>query len=192
MRKSELRKLYLVKRTGLSASDVAAMSTAIADSFFFTINPAALKTLHCYLPIEKFNEPDTKLILQRIWQEFPELTTTVPRIDFSTGELTSVVYSSTCPVMQNKWGVVEPEGGTVVHPEAIDVAIVPLLCIDERGFRVGYGKGFYDRMLATCRSNCLKVGLSFFDPVDTIEDINEYDIPLDICVTPSRTFSHSK
>lgn len=159
------------------------MSTSIADTFFFTLNLGAIKALHCYLPIDKFNEPNTKLIFERVWQEFPELTTTVPRIDFATGELSSVVYSSTCPVMQNKWGVNEPEGGTVVNPEAIDVAIVPLLCFDERGYRVGYGKGYYDRLLANCRPNCMKVGLSFFPPIETIEGVHEHDVPLDLFIT---------
>ena len=188
MTKAELRKLYLDKRSVMSAGEAAAMSTAITDAFFFTINLAAVRNLHCYLPIEKFGEPNTKLILERVWQEFPELTTSVPRIDFATGELSSVVYSSTCPVVQNKWGVNEPEGGTVVHPEAIDLAIVPLLCFDERGFRVGYGKGYYDRFLAKCRPNCLRIGLSFFPPVENIGDANEYDVPLDLFVTAEEVY----
>jgi 5-formyltetrahydrofolate cyclo-ligase len=79
-----------------------------------------------------------------------------------------------------------------VNPEAIDTAIVPLLCFDERGYRVGYGKGYYDRFLAKCRPNCLKIGLSFFEPVENIDDINEYDIPLDLCIAPDRTITFSK
>jgi 5-formyltetrahydrofolate cyclo-ligase len=66
--------------------------------------------------------------------------------------------------------------------------IVPLLCFDRRGHRVGYGKGFYDRYLQKCRPDCIKAGLSFFDPVDLIDDTYADDIPLDICVTPSETF----
>lgn len=192
MTKSELRQIFLAKRTALSDREVAAMSTSIADTFFFTVNVAAVRNLHCYLPIEKFSEPNTKLIFERVWQEFPEATTTVPRIDFATGELSSVVYSSTCPVVQNKWGVNEPEGGTVLHPEAIDVAIVPLLCFDERGFRVGYGKGYYDRFLAKCRPSCIKVGLNFFAPVEKIENVNEYDVPLDIFVTPENVYRRNE
>ena len=188
MTKSELRKNYLDLRSELSADEVASMSTSITDAFFFTINLAAVRNLHCYLPIEKFGEPNTKLIFERAWQEFPDLITTVPRIDFATGELASVVYSSTCPVVQNKWGVNEPEGGTVVHPEAIDLAVVPLLCFDESGFRVGYGKGYYDRFLAKCRPNCLKIGMSFFPPVEKIEDTEEYDVPLDMFITPEEIY----
>lgn len=164
------------------------MSTSIAETFFFTINLGAIRNLHCYLPIEKFNEPNTKIIFERVWQQFPKSTASVPRIDFATGELSSVVYSSTCPLMRNRWGVNEPEGGTVMHPEAIDLAIVPLLCFDETGFRVGYGKGYYDRFLAKCRPNCLKVGLSFFPAVEKIEDTDEYDVPLDLFITPEDIY----
>jgi 5-formyltetrahydrofolate cyclo-ligase len=188
MTKSELRKQYLEKRAGLSASEVSSMSTSISDAFFFTVNLAALQNLHCYLPIDKFNEPDTRVIFERVWREFPELTTTVPRIDFATGDFASVLYSSTCPIVQNKWGVNEPEGGTVVHPEAIDLAIVPLLCFDEAGFRVGYGKGYYDRFLAKCRPDCLKVGLSFFPPIEEIGNIHEDDVPLDLFITPQDIY----
>jgi 5-formyltetrahydrofolate cyclo-ligase len=188
MTKSELRKEYLEKRAVLSANEVASMSTSISDAFFFVVNLATVRNLHCYLPIDKFNEPDTRVIFERVWQEFPELITTVPRIDFATGELASVLYSSTCPIVQNKWGVNEPEGGTVVHPEAIDLAIVPLLCFDEAGYRVGYGKGYYDRFLAKCRPNCLKVGLSFFPPVEKIEDTDEFDVPLDLFTTPEDIY----
>jgi 5-formyltetrahydrofolate cyclo-ligase len=188
MTKTELRKLYLEKRADLSANDVVSMSIVVADTFFFTVNIAAIRNLHCYLPIDRFNEPDTKLIFERVWQEFPEIITSVPRIDYATGELASVVYSSTCPVVQNKWGLSEPEGGTVLHPEAVDLAIVPLLCFDERGFRVGYGKGYYDRFLAKCRPNCLKVGLSFFPPVDEIEELHENDVPVDLFITPQDVY----
>ena len=188
MTKTEIRKLYLEKRAELSTSEVAAMSIAIADTFFFAINVAAVRNFHCYLPIDKFNEPNTKLIFERVWQEFPEIVTSVPRIDYATGELASVVYSSTCPVVQNKWGLSEPEGGTVLHPEAIDLTIVPLLCFDELGFRVGYGKGYYDRFLAKCRPNCSKVGLSFFPPIEKIEETHEFDVPLDLFITQEQIY----
>lgn len=164
------------------------MCKAIADRFFASVEIASIKVLHCYLPIEKFNEPDTRLIFARLWSDHSSVTTTVPRIDFATGELQGVVYSPTCPVVQNKWGVNEPEGGTVVSPLDIDVSIVPLLCFDEAGFRVGYGKGYYDRFLAKCRPNCLKVGLSFFPPTEKIEDTNEYDVPLDQCITAEQIY----
>ena len=65
---------------------------------------------------------------------------------------------------------------------------MPLLCCDRRGFRVGYGKGFYDKFLSRCRPDCLKIGLSFFEPTEIIADINDYDVKLDYCVTPENRY----
>jgi 5-formyltetrahydrofolate cyclo-ligase len=68
------------------------------------------------------------------------------------------------------------------------MVLVPLLCADPSGHRVGYGKGFYDRYLAKCRPGCLKIGLNYFAPVDQGFDADEHDIRLDACVTPELTY----
>jgi len=62
--------------------------------------------------------------------------------------------------------------------------LVPLLCFDRRGHRVGYGRGYYDRFLARCRHDCKKIGLSFFEPLAEIDDVHEGDVELNYCVTP--------
>jgi 5-formyltetrahydrofolate cyclo-ligase len=89
----------------------------------------------------------------------------------------------------NQWGITEPEYGKEVPPQLIDVVIVPLLAFDTRGNRLGYGKGFYDRFLAECKADVLKIGVSYFEPEQAFEEVDEYDIPLDICVTPERVWS---
>jgi len=66
--------------------------------------------------------------------------------------------------------------------------LVPLLSFDKKGFRVGYGKGFYDRFLMQCKSDCIKIGLSYFDPIDVIDDADEFDVPLDFCITPQKVY----
>jgi len=70
--------------------------------------------------------------------------------------------------------------------ELIDIALVPLLCFDLIGHRVGYGGGYYDKFLAACRPDCKKVGLSVFDPVESISDIEPHDVRLDFAITPDR------
>ena len=64
----------------------------------------------------------------------------------------------------------------------------PLLAYDKNGNRVGYGKGFYDKFLAECNPNTIKIGLSFFEPEELISDINTSDVQLNYCVTPNKTF----
>jgi 5-formyltetrahydrofolate cyclo-ligase len=66
--------------------------------------------------------------------------------------------------------------------------LVPLLAFDESGYRVGYGKGFYDRFLQQCRKDVLTVGFSYFDAIDKIEDTHQFDVPLNYCITPHRIY----
>ncbi|MFZ0597958.1 MAG: 5-formyltetrahydrofolate cyclo-ligase, partial [Flavobacterium sp.] len=70
----------------------------------------------------------------------------------------------------------------------IEVVFVPLLAFDNVGNRVGYGKGFYDKFLAQCKPRTIKIGLSFFEAENQIDDVFESDVKLDYCVTPEKIF----
>lgn len=100
----------------------------------------------------------------------------------------AVIFDEDQPVEFNAFGIAEPIGTELVQPEEIDLVIIPMLAFDRKGNRVGYGKGYYDRFLCRCRRDCLKVGLSFFDPVDEISDVHPGDVRLDMCLTPERIF----
>lgn len=188
MTKSELRKAYLEKRRALSPGEVAAMSARIAERFFAEIDLASVRVLHTFIRIPKFNEFDTSNIYFRIWHDRLDITTCSPRIDKGSDELESFAFDQETEFVESSWGIREPAGTETVEPEEIDLVVVPLLCFDENGHRVGYGKGYYDRFLARCRPDCLKVGVSLFPPVETIEDIHSADVPLDICITPDRNY----
>jgi 5-formyltetrahydrofolate cyclo-ligase len=75
-----------------------------------------------------------------------------------------------------------------VDADQLDMVFVPLIAFDEQGYRAGYGKGFYDRFLATCRPDCIKVGFSYFAAVDRLEDRHQFDVPLDLCITPHNAY----
>ncbi|HEX8461529.1 MAG TPA: 5-formyltetrahydrofolate cyclo-ligase, partial [Segetibacter sp.] len=70
----------------------------------------------------------------------------------------------------------------------IDLVFVPLLAYDKRGYRVGYGKGFYDRYLSLCKPEVLKVGFSYFGPEESIDDTHQFDVPLNYCITPDNIY----
>lgn len=89
---------------------------------------------------------------------------------------------------ENKFNILEPVSNEVITPQLIDVVFVPLLAFDSKGFRVGYGKGFYDRYLPLCAEDVVKIGFSYFEAIDAIEDVNEYDVPLNYCITPMRVY----
>lgn len=175
--------MYLAKRRKLSGDERARRSIAISNLFFENFDLGAARNLHLFIPIEKFHEIDTWPIIRRLWAEFPSIRTFVPRVDFKSCELESVRFTKDSELAENAWGICEPTGGEIIEPGEIDMVLVPLLCFDKRGYRVGYGKGFYDRFLSKCRQDCQKIGLSYFPPIDEIIDAGEKDLALDCFVT---------
>lgn len=192
MLKSELRKIYLEKRKEFSPEEVKEKTVQVGELFFQSFDLAKIDYLHSFLPIEKFNELDTRLILHRIWFEHAHIETLVPRINFETGALENLMFTPVTELIPNAWMIHEPVHNELVGSEKIDLIFVPLLAFDRRGNRVGYGKGFYDKLLKTCRADCLKIGLSHFPPVEEIADINEFDVLLDYCLTPDEVFKFSE
>ncbi len=186
MTKSDLRRIFLERRKALSPAELGEKSRRIAELFFASIDLSKTKLLHTFIPLESRAEVDTSLITHGVWARWPEIEIAVPRVNFKTDELESLAYTTEVELCENAWGIREPVGGEMIDPQTIDVVLVPLLCFDERGYRVGYGKGYYDRFLKSCRPDCLKIGLSIFPPVDRIEDVHSGDVPLDLAVTPEK------
>lgn len=184
MRKSELRKICLAKRKALSAETAAEKSLQIAERFFREFDLNKINYLHGFLPIERFHEIDTRLIFHRVWFEFAHIETVVPRINFKTDELENLMFTPVTELVQNAWMIHEPAHNELIETAKLDLILVPLLAFDGDGNRVGYGKGYYDRLLKNCRADCLKVGLSYDQPIEKIEDVNENDVKLDCCLTP--------
>lgn len=172
----------------LSTSDRESLSKQISDNFFLNFDLSRLNTLHCFLPIQKFQEVDTMHIFERIWQDFPFIQTFVPRINFEKNLIENVEFKRSSLLKKNKWDILEPENGKKIQTYNIDLVITPLLCFDKTGHRVGYGKGFYDNFLKDCKKDCIKVGISFFGPIEKILDVNEDDIKMDYCITPEKVF----
>jgi 5-formyltetrahydrofolate cyclo-ligase len=186
MTKDELRKIYLAKRKALSESDRLDLNKAICDLFFKTMDLSFVKVIHIYLPIESKQEPNTWLIIDRIQKEFPNILISIPKIQ--NDQMESFYFEDLHQLEKNNWGILEPKLGVSTPINKIDLVIVPLLAFDKFGHRIGYGKGFYDRFLKGCRSDCRKIGLSLFQPEEKIEDIDQLDVPLDMAFTPKEVF----
>lgn len=142
--------------------------------------------LHTYLPIIKNKEPNSLLVIDYLKIVWPEINLVVPKSDLKTNLMTHHLLAEGQELILNKWNIEEPVGGRLISEQLIDVVLLPLLAFDRYGTRVGYGKGYYDKFLASCRPDVKKVGLSIFDPIDKITDIEPHDVPLDLCITPSK------
>ena len=111
-----------------------------------------------------------------------------PKSNFEDNSMEALLINESTVYKTNKYLITEPKEGVVLQPTTFDIVFVPLFVCDENGFRVGYGKGFYDKYLANCREDCVKIGFSYFEPIQKIEDVNEFDIPLNMCITPNNVY----
>jgi 5-formyltetrahydrofolate cyclo-ligase len=183
MTKQELRKLYLQKRKELSEAEYLALNHRLTEVFFSSIDLSFIKVLHTFIPVVEKREPDTWLIIDRIRREFPHIRLSIPRVNTKTDQLENFYFEGLHQLKKNSWGILEPEQGIPTPPEKIDIVLVPLLAFDKSGNRVGYGKGYYDRFLATC-TQARSVGVSLFSEPVIIEGLHEADKPLDHVLTP--------
>ncbi len=183
--KTELRKRYKTLRTQFTSEARDSMSMSIANHAL-QLPIWQYAYYHIFLPIEKQKEVDTGYLLSILHGRDKEVV--IPKSDFSTLALTSILLTENTHIQENEFGIPEPIDGLTVPENAIDVVFVPLLAFDKQGNRIGYGKGFYDRFLSECRKDVVKVGLSFFDAEEHIE-VSKEDVPLNFCVTPDKTYN---
>ena len=147
-----------------------------------------IHSLLSYWPIEENNEPDTHLFTEFLKFKNPELQVGYPVADFETGIMKAAATDIDTPFTKKELNIYEPESDDIIEADELDMVFVPLLAFDTRGYRVGYGKGFYDKYLDGCRSDCIKVGFSYFGPVSSIDDHHEFDVPLHLCITPQTIY----
>lgn len=185
MQKAEIRKIYKAKRLALAPEQYESYNKAISQLFWETVDLTSVRCIHCYLPVVSRKEVNTFLIIDRILEEFAQIRLLVPKI--LEGEMVAKTYTNGIALEVNSFGVLEPKGHQV-SLDIPDLVIAPLLAFDPHGYRVGYGGGYYDKYFASLPANVLKVGLSFFPSTAQIEDLDEFDIPLDFCITPEKVY----
>jgi 5-formyltetrahydrofolate cyclo-ligase len=189
MTKKELRIKYKKLRLSLDKNAIDEMSIAIANQILkFDIWNKTY--FHIFLPIETQNEVNTEFILHLLQGKDKEIV--ISKSNFETLEMTHYLLTDNTKIKKNNYDIPEPIDGSDTSGEVpvskIDVVFVPLLAFDTNGNRVGYGKGFYDKFLSSCKPEAIKIGLSFFEPEELISDVFENDIKLNHCVTPAKIY----
>jgi len=186
MLKKALRTKYKSLRNQLSEIEIDDKSLAIANEILKL--PIWEKTyFHLFLPITDHKEVNTEFILHLLSGKDKEIV--ISKSDFQTRNMTHFLLTDNTRIKKNEYNIPEPVDGLEVPSTKIEVVFVPLLTFDKKGHRVGYGKGFYDKFLAECKPETIKIGLSFFDPEESISDVFESDVLLDYGVTPNTIYS---
>ena len=187
MTKQQLRDIYKQKRLELSASDHSKLDDLLLIQFQ-RLSFEGIQMVLSFWPMEDRGEMNTHLYTRYLSHLIPGVQICYPLIDTSSNYMQAIKVDDDTDFEENKYGITEPANGHEVDPKEIDMVLIPLFAFDKEGNRVGYGKGYYDRFLKTCRPTVVKVGLSYFDIVDEIEDADQFDVPLTYCITPQKVY----
>jgi len=157
------------------------MDEAIANHLVTLPEVISAHHIHLYLSITAFAEVDTALIVDGLTAMHKRLS--VPVVQ--NGDLLSVLYHKGDALRTAQFGQPEPEVRSVVDESDLDLVLLPLLAFDSRGYRLGYGKGFYDRFLQRLGKRGVRpfrAGLSYFrQKIDTLP-VDPWDESLDAVV----------
>lgn len=186
MNKSVLRAEYLKKRMDLTQDEIILKNNAILENLNLLLSGKEIETIHLFLPQHGKVEIDTWQIISFLQQYYPKIQIAVPRVIPGTKEMEHFLLTPKTKLIQNRWKIPEPDPETSlkIEPQTLDAVLIPLLAFDNKGFRVGYGGGYYDRFLVQCRPDVIKIGLSFFAVIGQIDDLGSFDVAMNYCVTP--------
>ena len=174
--KKTIRKEFKAKRELLKKTDLAAdgiiYNTLINENIF-----KEAKCIFCYLSFG--TEIDTYRIIDHILEAGKKLV--VPKCTTAGGDMIAVELKSRDELKDGMYGIKEPVSDIPYDKEGIDLAIIPALAFDTKGFRLGYGKGYYDRFLAD--TDMKTIGICHKELLVTKLPHNEFDISVDKVIT---------
>lgn len=136
------------------------------------------KTVVVY--VSKELEVDTRRLMEKAWADGKQVA--APRCIANTRQMKMHLIKSMADLHAGAYGILEPdETLPVLKDTKKAVCIVPAFCNDFRGYRVGYGGGYYDRYLSGFEG--VKIGVNYSDCVRPRLIGGRYDVPIDVLVT---------
>jgi 5-formyltetrahydrofolate cyclo-ligase len=177
MDKTQLRRDFRSLRERLSAADVAAASAAICQRLAGWLNERSAGQILTYLAFR--NEPD----LHALFDLLPHVRWIVPRI--VAGRRMMLHPYDPTRLVRHRFGMLEPAADLpVIAPSTLDLVLTPGVAFDRRGGRLGFGGGYYDRLLLT--TPALRVGITYDVCLADALPLGAHDQRMDWVMTPSQ------
>lgn len=181
--KKELRLQTLAMLDQISAEEFNRHASLLHEHVLQLSEWKQAKTIA--LTMSRGKEIPTMPLIEKAWEEGK--TVCIPTCFPKTKEMVFYEYTPETKMTSSYFGLLEPDPleATVVHKEAIDLIIVPGVCFDQRGYRIGFGGGYYDRYLADYHgvtiALCLSLQQTRHIPAEA------HDIPVSMIVSEKGT-----
>ena len=172
MDKKQIANKKLKQRTSYSVMERLPWDQAIHDAVIDSVSPGTIIGVYAAYK----SEVDTYGIMESLFFD-ESITIVVPRI-LEDRQMEFIKINSFSDLKKNKMGILEPVGHEVLEPSLI---LVPLLAFNERGYRVGYGGGYYDRYLEAHKA--YSIGLAYEFQKTSLQFQEDHDVACDVIIT---------
>lgn len=179
--KKAFRKNALLRRTSIPADQRALKSEKITELVLSL--PQTIKARSIAVYVDFRSEVETRELIRRLLDAGKIIA--LPVVHYDTWELKFVAVSSLECLIQTPKSIWEPapESGQEIAIQDIDLFLVPGAAFDDQGNRMGYGGGFYDRVLSQRRGDTDAVGLAFIEQLVDIVPTEDKDQKVDGIIT---------
>lgn len=177
--KNEIRYRMKIKRRYLGEIVRLEADRAILETF-----SQAFSGYDSFFVYNSFStEARTDLIVE--WLLAADKRVYLPRVEGDN--IVPVPYTGSENFTKGAYGIDEPVGSASC--ETAEITVIPLLAVNSRGYRIGYGKGYYDRFLADKKT--LKVGIGYNFQIEEFKE-DKHDVPLDIFISERGIYRFEK
>lgn len=189
-RKKEIRAAMMRLRSDLAPEKVQALSEAIQNRILESRVFRTSSAIMAYMPIK--NEVRTERLIRNCLAS--GRTVLLPRVVDAESMEAVPVKNLDADLRSGAMGIMEPDPSIpAADPEIIDLVILPGIAFDRRGYRLGFGAGYYDRFIPRLRKDCILLAPAYsFQVLDQIP-AGPYDQPVHWIVTEKeilRIFSN--
>jgi 5-formyltetrahydrofolate cyclo-ligase len=178
--KSEIRKRMIALRNAIPREEIEEKSRAIQQRVMALEAVQSASTLMAYLSFG--SEVDLDGLICWCWGEGKRIV--VPICHMESRKLTACRIDGFDELETGHYGIRAPMEGLIrpVPEGEIDAILVPAVAFDRRGYRIGYGGGYYDRFLPRT-PQAVKIGVAFSSQI--VEEIpaDGHDLPVGMIVT---------
>ncbi len=175
MERERVRAEVLCKRDGLALETRAVFSEQIADAVMSWIQREGFDAVMLYLSMR--SEVETEGLLERLLRAGKRVC--APVVDTERNSMIPRrIQDVRTDLVRHRYGMLEPRTACPIFPVAqLQLVVVPGIAFDRKGYRLGYGKGFYDRFLANCLQ-AVRIGLAY--QIQVVEDTlpEAWDVPV--------------
>ncbi len=181
--KAIIRKEILQKRKSLEPQEVEEKSSQILSRLIEYGLLERPQVVMCYMDFR--NEVRTESLIEYLLSE--DKVVILPKVNPETQNLDLFQIEGFRDLELSKFGILEPADHLpTVLPSDIDLILAPGVAFDLKGYRMGYGAGFYDKLLPKIRPDCAVIGLAFDMQIVASLPVESHDQPMNSIMTETR------